>query len=96
MWVFLINEIVKQITNDEKAACDSLVELLNMEALGGSQNATNPAIHTMELSGLVCGGAGKALARARMAYEEDSGVTLEFSVRAESQNGLDLIINAIQ
>ncbi|TIC10933.1 Coatomer, gamma subunit [Wallemia mellicola] len=87
---------LKQITNDEKAACDSLVELLNMEALGGSQNATNPAIHTMELSGLVCGGAGKALARARMAYEEDSGVTLEFSVRAESQNGLDLIINAIQ
>ena len=79
-----------------QSACDSLIEILNMEPIGGSEVAINSAIHTLEISGIVIGGGGKVLARSRMAYEEGEGVTMEFSVRSESQKGLNLILNAIQ
>ncbi|KZT33683.1 coatomer subunit gamma [Sistotremastrum suecicum HHB10207 ss-3] len=78
-----------------KAACDSIVEILNMEPLGGSEHPTSTSVHTLQLSGLVTGGGGKVLARARMTYAAGTGVNLELSVRAESDAVCRLVIAAI-
>ncbi|KAJ8474748.1 hypothetical protein ONZ45_g15845 [Pleurotus djamor] len=34
-----------------KAACDSIIEVLGMEALGGSETPTSTSVHTLQLSG---------------------------------------------
>ena len=78
-----------------KAACDSIVEVLNMEALGGTEAPTSTSVHTLQLSGLVTGGGGKVLARCRMTYSREQGVTLELSVRAERQEACDLVLAAV-
>ncbi|KIL71591.1 hypothetical protein M378DRAFT_155184 [Amanita muscaria Koide BX008] len=78
-----------------KAACDSIVEVLNMEALGGTEAPTSTSVHTLQLSGLVTGGGGKVLTRCRMTYSQDQGVTLELSVRAESREACDLVLAAV-
>lgn len=77
------------------AACDSIVELLNMEAVGGSEIPTSTSVHTLNLSGLVCGGGGKVLARSRMTYQAGKGVTMELTVRAEKEPATRLVIGAI-
>ncbi|KIY46305.1 Coatomer, gamma subunit [Fistulina hepatica ATCC 64428] len=78
-----------------KAACDSIVELLNMEPLGGTETPASPSVHTLQLSGIVVGGAGKVLVRCRMTYSRDQGVTLELGVRAENQAVCDLVVVAV-
>ncbi|CAL1694385.1 unnamed protein product [Somion occarium] len=78
-----------------KAACDSIIEILNMQALGGSEEPQSTSIHTLQLSGLVAGGGGKALVRCRMTYSKAQGVTLELSVRTEKQEAANLVIAAI-
>ncbi|KAG9057734.1 coatomer subunit gamma [Serendipita sp. 407] len=78
-----------------KAACESLIEVLNMEALAGSDNPTSTAVHTLLLSGLVAGGGGKVLARCQMAFTASSGVSLRMSVRAEKEEVSQLLISAI-
>jgi len=79
-----------------KAACDSIVELLNMEPLGGSQTpAPGTTVHTLQLSGLLTGGGGKILARCRMTFSRGEGVTLELGVRGEKQESCQLVIAAI-
>ncbi|KAI9454836.1 coatomer subunit gamma [Russula earlei] len=79
-----------------KAACDSIVEILNMEPLGGSQNAApGTTVHTLQLSGLLTGGGGKILARCRMTFSKGEGVTLEVGVRGEKQEACHLVIAAI-
>ena len=59
------------------AACDSVIEVLNMEPLGGSETPAAPTVHTLQLSGLITGGGGKVLVRCRMTFSQGSGVTLE-------------------
>ena len=76
------------------AACDSIIEVLNMEALGGSENTSSTSVHTLQLSGLVTGG-GKVLVRSRMTFSRGQGVTLELSVRAEKQEVCDLVLAAV-
>lgn len=66
-----------------------------MEPLGGSQNPTSTSVHTLQLSGLLIGGAGKILVRARMTFTKGQGVTLELGVRAEKQEACDLVLAAI-
>ncbi|KAF9270770.1 coatomer subunit gamma [Marasmius fiardii PR-910] len=78
-----------------KAACDSLVEVLKMEPLGGSEVPTSTSVHTLQMSGLVIGGGGKVLARCRMTFARGQGVTLELAVRAESQQVCDLVLAAV-
>ncbi|KAF5332556.1 hypothetical protein D9611_005083 [Ephemerocybe angulata] len=78
-----------------KAACDSIVEVLNMEPLGGSEVPTSDSVHTLQLSGLATGGGGKVLARCRMTYSRGTGVTIELGVRAEKQEVCDLVVAAI-
>ncbi|KAK9897067.1 coatomer subunit gamma [Cystobasidium minutum MCA 4210] len=78
-----------------KAACDSLIEILNMEPLGGTESPASTSVHTLNLSGIVCGGGGKVLARSRMTYASGQGVTMELSVRAEQEGAAQLVISAI-
>jgi coatomer protein complex subunit gamma len=77
------------------AACNSIVEILNMEPLGGTENPTSSTLHTLQLSGLVTGGAGKVLVRCRMTFAAGQGVNLELGVHAEKQEACDLVIAAI-
>ncbi|KIP11750.1 hypothetical protein PHLGIDRAFT_17901 [Phlebiopsis gigantea 11061_1 CR5-6] len=78
-----------------KAACESIIEILNMQPLGGSEDPQSPSVHTLQLSGLVAGGGGKALVQCRMTYLKGQGVTLELAVRAEKQESADLVVAAI-
>ncbi|KAJ7757433.1 coatomer subunit gamma [Mycena metata] len=78
-----------------KAACDSIVEVLNMEPLGGTEVPTSTSVHTLQLSGLVTGGGGKVLVRCRMTFSQGVGVTLELGVRAEKQDVCQLVVNAV-
>ncbi|KAJ2918352.1 hypothetical protein MD484_g2065, partial [Candolleomyces efflorescens] len=78
-----------------KAACESIVEVLNMEPLGGSEVPTSDSVHTLQLSGLATGGGGKVLARCRMTFSRGTGVTIELGVRAEKQEVVDLVVSAI-
>ena len=72
-----------------------MVDVLGMEPLGGSETPASSTVHTLNLSGLVCGDGGKVLARARMTYASGSGVTLELSARAEKESAAQLVISAI-
>ncbi|KIM88960.1 hypothetical protein PILCRDRAFT_813959 [Piloderma croceum F 1598] len=78
-----------------KAACDSIIEVLNMEPLGGSQTPSSPSVHTLQLSGLVTGGGGKVLVRSRMTFTKGQGVTMELSVRAEKEAACNLVLAAV-
>ncbi|KAH0837933.1 adaptin N terminal region-domain-containing protein [Lanmaoa asiatica] len=78
-----------------KAACDSIIEILNMEPLGGTEIPSSPSVHTLQLSGLVTGGGGKVLVRCRMTFSKGQGVTLELGVRAEQQSACALVVSAI-
>lgn len=77
------------------AACDSIIEVLNMEPLGGSEIPQQPTVHTLQLCGLVAGGGGKVLVRCRMTFSRGQGVTLELAVRAEKQEVCDLVLAAV-
>ncbi|KAI0803155.1 coatomer subunit gamma [Irpex lacteus] len=78
-----------------KAACDSIIEILNMQPLGGSEEPQSATVHTLQLSGLVSGGGGKVLVRCRMTYSKNQGVSLELGVRAEQQEAANLVVAAI-
>ncbi|EMD42303.1 hypothetical protein CERSUDRAFT_110824 [Gelatoporia subvermispora B] len=78
-----------------KAACISIIEILNMQPLGGTEEPQSSSVHTLQLSGLVAGGGGKILVRCRMTFSKTQGVTLELGVRAEKQEACNLVIAAI-
>ncbi|KAJ3895815.1 coatomer subunit gamma [Lentinula edodes] len=78
-----------------KSACDSIIEVLKMEPLGGSESPQSSTVHVLQLSGLVIGGGGKVLARCRMTFSQGSGVVLELGVRAEKQEVCDLVLAAV-
>jgi coatomer protein complex subunit gamma len=71
------------------------VEVLNMEALAGTDHPSSTAVHTLLLSGLVNGGGGKVLAMCQMAFIASSGVSLRLNVRAEKEEVAQLVISAI-
>lgn len=77
------------------AVCKTLIELLNMQPLGGTEEPTSTSVHTLNLSGLLIGG-GKVLVRARMTFSAPADVTLELSVRSEKESALDLVIGSIE
>ncbi|KAK0246199.1 adaptin N terminal region-domain-containing protein [Armillaria nabsnona] len=78
-----------------KAACDSIIEILNMEPLGGTEVPQSTSVHTLQLSGLVTGGGGKVLVRCRMTFSRGQGVTLELGVRAEKEEACNLVLAAV-
>ncbi|KAH9949393.1 coatomer subunit gamma [Amylocystis lapponica] len=61
-----------------KAACTSIIEILNMQPLGGTEDPQSATVHTLQLSGLV-------LVRCRMTFSKAQGVTLELGVRRSSR-----------
>lgn len=77
------------------AACVSIVEILNMQPLGGTEDPQSLTVHTLQLSGLIAGGGGKVLVRCRMTYSKAQGVTLELGVRAEQEQACNLVVAAI-
>ncbi|PWY97318.1 putative coatomer gamma-2 subunit [Testicularia cyperi] len=80
-----------------KTACDTLVELLGMMPLGGTEVPSSTSVHTLNLSGAVAspGKPIKALTRCRMTFAAGQGVTMEMSVRAESDEACQLVMSAI-
>ncbi|KAI0931383.1 hypothetical protein AcW1_001205 [Taiwanofungus camphoratus] len=78
-----------------KAACVSIIEILNMQPLGGTEDPQSLTVHTLQLSGLIAGGGGKVLVRCRMTYSKAQGVTLELGVRAEQEQACNLVVAAI-
>ena len=76
-------------------ACRSIIEVLGMEPLGGTEQPSSTSVHTLQLSGMVTGGGGKVLARCRMTYSAGQGVTLELGVRAEKEEAVRLVMGAI-
>ncbi|ODO05191.1 coatomer subunit gamma [Cryptococcus wingfieldii CBS 7118] len=83
-----------------KEACNSLVEVLGMLPLGGSETPTSASVHTLQLAGLVvpsngAEGSSKVLARCRMTFAAGEGVTLELGVRAENEEAAKLVMAAI-
>ena len=71
-----------------------------MLPLGGTETPASNSVHTLNLSGLVIPTndsekSTKVLTRCRMTYSPGSGVTLELSVRAESEQGARLVMAAI-
>ncbi|KAF8273029.1 coatomer subunit gamma [Lactarius quietus] len=79
-----------------KAACDSIIDILSMEPLGGTQHPpAGSTVHTLQLSGLLTGGGGKVLARCRMTFSRGEGVTLELGARGEKEEACRLVVAAI-
>lgn len=80
-----------------KTACDTLIELLGMMPLGGTESPASTSVHTLNLSGAVAspGKPIKALTRCRMTFAAGQGVTMELSVRAESDAACQLVMSAI-
>lgn len=73
----------------------SLIEVLGMEPLGGTEQPASTSVHTLNMSGMVAGGGGKVLARCRMTFQSGQGVTLELAVRAEQDAAVQLVMAAI-
>ncbi|PWN89809.1 putative coatomer gamma-2 subunit [Acaromyces ingoldii] len=81
-----------------KAACETLVDLLGMQPLGGSELPSSTSVHTLTLSGYVATSPTKqkVLARCRMTFSTKAeGVTMELAVRGESEEAVQLIMGAI-
>lgn len=68
-----------------------------MQPLGGSEVPTSTSVHTLNLSGTVAtpNQGAKVLARCRMTFQAGQGVTMELSVRAESDEACQLVLGAI-
>ncbi|PKI83359.1 coatomer subunit gamma [Malassezia vespertilionis] len=79
------------------ASCSTLVELLGMQALGGTETPSNPSVHTMMLAGRLARVTGleTVVARVRMMYEPSDGVTMQLSVRAPSEESCLFVLSAI-
>ena len=79
------------------AACSTLVEILGMQALGGTDVPANPSVHTMTLAGRLANTTGidTVLARVRMMHQPEEGITMELSVRAPSDEACLFILSAI-
>ncbi|PLW20767.1 hypothetical protein PCANC_09317 [Puccinia coronata f. sp. avenae] len=78
-----------------KSACETLIELLNMEPLGGTENPSSSTVHTLQLAGILSGGDGNILVRTRMTFSSEQGVTIEMSARAEKPKAVQLVMSAI-
>lgn len=75
-------------------ACDSIIDLLGMQPLEGTESPKNNSVHTLLLSGTFLDGS-KVLAKCRMTFNTSSGVAFELAVRSEDVNVSQIIILAI-
>ncbi|KAG2181582.1 hypothetical protein INT44_008397, partial [Umbelopsis vinacea] len=77
-----------------KAACNSIIDLLGMQALEDSALPKSNTVHTLILSGMFIGGI-KVLARSRMTFSPATGVAFELAVRSEDENVSQIVLGAI-
>ncbi|KAJ1555465.1 Coatomer subunit gamma-2 [Cladochytrium tenue] len=78
-----------------KAAVAQVLDVLGMDPSDGSDRVKDKAtVHTLYVSGSFLGQV-PALARARMAFEAGSGVTMELAVRSAHEGVALLLVNAI-
>ncbi|KAJ1568149.1 hypothetical protein HK405_003486 [Cladochytrium tenue] len=78
-----------------KAAVSQVLDVLGMDPSDGSDRVKDKAtVHTLYVSGSFLGQV-PALARARMAFEAGSGVTMELAVRSAHEGVALLLVNAI-
>ena len=79
------------------ASCATLLELLGMQALGGTDTPSNPSVHTMLLAGRLASPTGLelVLARVRMMHQPSEGVTMELAVRSSSDEACLFLLSAI-
>ncbi|WFD20362.1 coatomer subunit gamma [Malassezia caprae] len=79
------------------ASCTTLLELLGMQALGGTDTPSNPSVHTMLLAGRLASPTGLelVLARVRMMYQPSEGVTMELAARSSSDEACLFLLSAI-
>lgn len=82
-----------------KEAVTSLIDLLSMHPLEGTEEPTSTAVHTLLLAGRavpLSGAQGpKVLARVRMSFQHGEGVTIELATRSENEEACTLVISAI-
>ncbi|KAG2201092.1 hypothetical protein INT47_010844 [Mucor saturninus] len=94
------NEIVDTFALDKdkapslKAACTSIIELLGMQALEGSESVKNNNVHTLLLSGTFLDGS-PVLAKCRMTFNTSTGVAFELAVRSQDENVSQIVLLAI-
>jgi coatomer subunit gamma len=72
----------------------TLIDLLSLQPLEGTDSTSSPSTHTMKLSGKTIDGK-KVVALAKMAFSQKSGVTLKLSVRSEEAEVAQLVIDAV-
>ncbi|CAO3663053.1 unnamed protein product [Rhizopus stolonifer] len=84
----------KEKAKSLKSACDSIIELLGMQPLEGTDSPKNNNVHTLLLSGTFLDGS-KVLARCRMTFNETTGVAFELAVRSEDTNVSQIVLLAI-
>jgi coatomer subunit gamma len=75
-------------------ATSTLVGILSLQPLEGSDTAVSPSTHTMKLSGRTITGS-KVVAIAKMAFSQKSGVTLKLSARSSETDAAQLVLDAV-
>lgn len=75
-------------------ATGTLVDLLSLQPLEGTDTPASPSSHTMKLSGRTIAG-GKVVALAKMVFSQRSGVTLKLSARSSDAEAAQLVLDAI-
>jgi len=75
-------------------ATSTLVNLLSLQPLEGTDNPTSATVHTMKLSGQTIAG-NKVVALAKMVFSQRSGVTLKLSVRGQEEDAAQLVLSAL-
>lgn len=81
-----------------KQACDTLVDLFGMQALGGTELPTSTSVHTLNLAGYVVTvpDKSKVLARCRMTFAgKGEGVTMELTARGTTDSAVQLILSSV-
>jgi coatomer protein complex subunit gamma len=84
----------KEKAHNLKSACDSIIDLLGMQPLEGSESPKNNSVHTLLLSGTFLDGS-KVLAKCRMTFSTSTGVAFELAVRSEDVNVSQIVLLAI-
>ena len=75
-------------------ATTTLIDLLSLQALEGTDSAPSPSTHTIKLSGRTISGS-KVVALAKMAFSQRSGVTLKLSARSQEGDAAQLVLDAV-
>jgi coatomer subunit gamma len=86
--------LLLEISDFGLEATKTLIDLLSLQPLEGTDQPSSPSMHTMKLSGRTISGA-KVVAMAKMVFSQRSGVTLKLSARSQDEGAAQLVLDAI-